>query len=97
MNAKNFWEKSDAVTALMQKENLKTYEEVQSYFEKRLEKIVESKGKKFMGWDEILEGGLAPDAAVMSWRGAHDGVAPTDGSTDNEMAVLSLQNWVTML
>ena len=51
-------------------------EEVQSYFEKRLEKIVESKGKKFMGWDEILEGGLAPDAAVMSWRGAHDGIAP---------------------
>ena len=53
---KNFWEKTDAIKALMQKENLKTMEEVQSYFEKRLEKIVESKGKKFMGWDEILEG-----------------------------------------
>jgi len=73
---KNFWQKSDSVNALMQKENLKTYPEVQSYFEKRLEKIIESKGKKFMGWDEILEGGLAPDATVMSWRSAHDGVAP---------------------
>ncbi|HEY2725769.1 MAG TPA: beta-N-acetylhexosaminidase, partial [Parafilimonas sp.] len=79
---KTFWKSSDAVTALMQKENLKTYEEVQSYFEKRLEKIVESKGKKFMGWDEILEGGIGPDAAVMSWRGAHDGVAAA-GATAN--------------
>ena len=71
---KNFWEKSADVKALMQRENLKTMEEVQSYFEKRLEKIVESKGKKFMGWDEILEGGLAPDAAVMSWRGISGGI-----------------------
>ncbi len=71
---KNFWEKSDAVKALMQKEGLKNMEEVQSYFEKRLEKIVESKGKKFMGWDEILEGGLAPNAVVMSWRGMAGGI-----------------------
>ncbi len=71
---KNFWEKSDAIKTLMQKEGLKTMEEVQSYFEKRLEKIVESKGKKFMGWDEILEGGLAPNALVMSWRGMKGGI-----------------------
>jgi hexosaminidase len=71
---KNFWEKSDAIKELMKKENLKTQEEVQSYFEKRLEKIVESKGKKFMGWDEILEGGLAPNALVMSWRGMKGGI-----------------------
>ena len=58
----------------MKKENLKNYEEVQSYFEKRLEKIVSSKGKKLMGWDEILEGGLAPGAAVMSWRGVKGGI-----------------------
>ncbi|OIR07604.1 beta-hexosaminidase [mine drainage metagenome] len=73
--AKNFWEKSDAVKQLMQKEGLKTMEEVQSYFEKRVEKIVESKGKKVIGWDEILEGGLAPNAAVMSWRGMKGGIA----------------------
>ncbi|MDQ6813355.1 MAG: family 20 glycosylhydrolase [Bacteroidota bacterium] len=71
---KNFWEKSDAVRALMAKEGLKNMEEVQSYFEKRLETIVESKGKKFLGWDEILEGGLAPSAAVMSWRGMKGGI-----------------------
>ncbi|MEO8720942.1 MAG: family 20 glycosylhydrolase [Ginsengibacter sp.] len=71
---KNFWEKSDSVKALMQREGLKNMDEVQSYFEKRLEKIVESKGKKFMGWDEILQGGLAPSAAVMSWRGMAGGI-----------------------
>jgi hexosaminidase len=73
--AKNFWEKSDQIKALMAQENLKTMEEVQSYFEKRVEKIVESKGKKLIGWDEILEGGLAPNAVVMSWRGIKGGIA----------------------
>ncbi|HEY4061825.1 MAG TPA: family 20 glycosylhydrolase [Puia sp.] len=72
--AKNFWEQSDAVKQLMQKEGLKTQQEVQSYFEKRVEKIIESKGKKVIGWDEILEGGLAPNAAVMSWRGIKGGI-----------------------
>jgi hexosaminidase len=70
----NFWKQSDAIKSLMQKEGLKDMHEVQGYFEKRLEKIVLSKGKKFMGWDEILEGGLAPSAAVMSWRGVKGGI-----------------------
>ena len=73
--AKNFWQKSTAVKELMQKQHLKNMEEVQSYFEKRVEKIIESKGKKVIGWDEILEGGLAPNAAVMSWRGIQGGIA----------------------
>ena len=72
--AKNFWEKNPQILELMKKENLKTMDEVQSYFEKRVEKIVESKGKKVIGWDEILEGGLAPNAAVMSWRGMKGGI-----------------------
>lgn len=72
---KNFWEKSDDIKALMQKEGLKTQQEVQSYFEKRVEKIVALKGKKLIGWDEILEGGLAPGAAVMNWRGIEGGIA----------------------
>ena len=71
---KNFWEKMPSIKNLMQQEGLKNMEEVQSYFEKRLEKIVSSKGKKLMGWDEILEGGLAPGAAVMSWRGVKGGI-----------------------
>jgi hexosaminidase len=72
--AKNYWEKNDQIKGLMQREGLKTQEEVQSYFEKRVEKIVESKGKKVIGWDEILEGGLAPNALVMSWRGIKGGI-----------------------
>jgi hexosaminidase len=71
--AKNFWEKSDAIKQLMQREGLKDLHEVQSYFVKKVEKIIESKGKKMIGWDEILEGGLAPNAAVMSWRGSKGG------------------------
>lgn len=72
--AKNFWQKSDAVTQLMKRENLKNYDEVQSYFVKRVGKIIDSKGKKMMGWDEIMEGGIAPGAAIMSWRGAKGGI-----------------------
>ncbi len=72
--ARNFWEKSAAVKALMKKENLKNLDEVQSYFVKRVEKIIASKGKKTIGWDEILQGGLAPNAAVMSWRGMGGGI-----------------------
>lgn len=73
--AKNFWEKSDEIKALMKRENLKDMDAVQSYFVKRVEKIISSKGKKMMGWDEILEGGLAPGASVMSWRGMKGGIA----------------------
>ncbi len=75
--AQNFWKKSEAIKALMQKEGLKTIPQVQGYFEKRLQKIIAAKGKKFLGWDEILEGGLAPDAAVMSWRGDKGGIEAT--------------------
>lgn len=73
--ARNFWEKSPQIKALMQREKLKNLDEVQSYFVKKVEKIVESKGKKLIGWDEILQGGLAPNAAVMSWRGIDGGIA----------------------
>ena len=72
--ARNFWEKSDEIKSLMQKENLKNLDEVQSYFVKKVEKIINSKGKKMIGWDEILQGGLAPNAAVMSWRGMKGGI-----------------------
>lgn len=72
--AKNFWEKSAEVKALMQREKLKDMHEVQSYFVGRVSKIVGTKGKKMMGWDEILEGGLVKDASVMSWRGMKGGI-----------------------
>jgi hexosaminidase len=63
-----FWEKNDQVKELMKREGLKTIPEVQGYFERRVEKIVADKGKKFMAWDEVLEGGVTQNAAVMSWR-----------------------------
>ncbi len=72
---KGFWEECPKCRKRMADEHLKDVDELQSYFVKRVEKIVESKGKKLIGWDEILEGGLAPDAAVMSWRGMSGGIA----------------------
>ncbi|MBP1662883.1 MAG: beta-N-acetylhexosaminidase [Bacteroidetes bacterium] len=70
----NFWQKSPQVQELMKREGLTTIPQVQSYFEKRLEKIVQAKGKKMMGWDEILEGGITPTTALMSWRGNKYGI-----------------------
>lgn len=64
----NFWEKTPQIADLMKRENLKTMAQVQGYFERRVEKIVQKNGKKFMAWDEVLEGGVSQSAAVMSWR-----------------------------
>lgn len=71
---KGFWKNCEKCKKRMADEKLKTVEELQSYFIKRMEKIVISKGKKMIGWDEILEGGLAPEATVMSWRGIQGGI-----------------------
>jgi len=72
---KGFWEKCPDCRKRMKDNGLKNTEELQSYFIKRLEKILQDKGKKIIGWDEILEGGLAPNASVMSWRGVDGGIA----------------------
>ncbi len=72
---KDQWKESPEVASLMARENLKDVNEVQSYFVRRMEKFINSKGKKIIGWDEILEGGLAPNATVMSWRGIKGGIA----------------------
>jgi len=72
--ARNFWEKNDQIKDLMKRENLKTIPEVQAYFEKRVEQIIVAKGKKFMAWDEVLEGGVSQSAAVMSWRDTKHGI-----------------------
>ena len=69
------WKQSDYCQELIKKEGLKDEHELQSYFIRRIEKFVNSKGRKIIGWDEILEGGLAPNAAVMSWRGEKGGIA----------------------
>jgi hexosaminidase len=71
---KGFWTKDAGCQALMKKMNMTKPEELQAYFMKRVETILKSKGKKLIGWDEILEGGLAPEATVMSWRGIKGGI-----------------------
>lgn len=69
-----FWEKDADVQKFMKKNKIKDTHELQSYFVTRVNKIISSKGKKMIGWDEILEGGLTDDAAVMSWRGMKGGI-----------------------
>jgi hexosaminidase len=68
------WEKCPACQARIKKEGLKDEKELQSYFIRRIEKFLNSKGRSIIGWDEILEGGLPPDATVMSWRGIKGGI-----------------------
>lgn len=72
---KDEWNKSEVCKEIMVRENLKDAHELQSYFIKRIEKIVNENDRMIIGWDEILEGGLAPNAAVMSWRGIEGGKA----------------------
>ncbi len=69
-----YWEENTAIQKFMKKHKIKDTHELQSYFVQRVEKIIASKGKKTIGWDEILEGGLAKGAAVMSWRGMKGGI-----------------------
>ncbi len=72
---KDVWKKSEFCQNLMKQLGLKTEDELQSYFIQRIEKFVNSKGRSIIGWDEILEGGLSPNATVMSWRGEEGGIA----------------------
>ena len=71
---KKRWEKCKNCQSVIKRESLKDEHELQNYFISRMEKYINSKGKKIIGWDEILEGGLAPNATVMSWRGISGGI-----------------------
>jgi hexosaminidase len=71
---KTEWKKCPHCQARIKNEHLSGEEELQSYFIRRMEKVLNSQGKKLIGWDEILEGGLAPEATVMSWRGYEGGI-----------------------
>ena len=71
---KNRWENCTKCQARIKQENLKDENELQSYFVKRMEKYISSKGKKLIGWDEILEGGIPPEATVQSWRGINGAI-----------------------
>lgn len=71
---KYFWQQSAVVQDFMKQQGIKTEHELQSYFIKRVEKILKKRKKKLIGWNEILEGGLAPEATVMSWQGMQGGI-----------------------
>lgn len=71
---KSQWDVCPLCQKRLKTEGLKTDKELQSYFIRSIEKFLNSKGRQLIGWDEILEGGLAPNAAVMSWRGIQGGI-----------------------
>jgi hexosaminidase len=79
---KTNWDKCPDCQKRMKDNGLKNAHELQSYFVKRMEKYIISKGKKIIGWDEILEGGLAPEATVMSWRGTKGGTDAAEQGHD---------------
>lgn len=85
---KTSWKNCPLCQARIRKEGLKgdkqhtAEEKLQSYFVQRMEKVVNKLGKKMIGWDEILEGGLAPTATVMSWRGEQGGIAAASMNHD---------------
>lgn len=71
---KSAWKKCPKCQALMKKNGMKCVDELQSYMIHRAEEFLNSKDRRLIGWDEILEGGLAPEATVMSWRGEDGGI-----------------------
>jgi len=79
---KERWEKCPDCQRRIKQEGLKNEHELQSYFIKRIEKFLNKHNRKIIGWDEILEGGLAPNATVMSWRGMSGGIAAARSGHD---------------
>ncbi|MBO9706630.1 MAG: family 20 glycosylhydrolase [Caulobacter sp.] len=80
------WEASPKIQARMKELGLADEHALQSYFVQRIEKHLNAKGRRLVGWDEILEGGLAPDATVMSWRGLDGAVAAAKQGHDTILA-----------
>ncbi len=87
---KDRWKECSDCQARMKKEGLKDEHELQSYFIRRIEKVLIAHGKKMIGWDEILEGGLAESAAVMSWRGEKGGI---EAASQGHDVVMTPGNW----
>jgi len=88
---KTKWEKCPYCNERMRTEKLKDAHALQSYFIQRMEKYINGKGKQIIGWDEILEGGLAPNATVMSWRGEEGGIAAAQQHHD---VIMTPSKWL---
>jgi hexosaminidase len=87
---KDAWKKSTFCQQMIKDKNLKDEHGLQSYFIQRIEKYLNSKGRQIIGWDEILEGGLAPNAAVMSWRGEKGGIA---AAKEKHQVIMTPTGW----
>jgi hexosaminidase len=83
---KTAWKTCPKCQARMKTEHLTDVDELQSYLIHRIEKFLNSKGRKLLGWDEMLQGGLAPNAAVMSWRGEDGGISAVKSNHEAIMA-----------
>ncbi len=79
---KKYWKESEFCQQLIKEKGLKDEHGLQSYFIQRIEKYLNGKGRSIIGWDEILEGGLAPNATVMSWRGEKGGIEAAQQNHD---------------
>lgn len=86
---KTAWKACPKCQARMKSEGIKNERELQAYFIRRIERYLAAKGRRLIGWDEILEGGLAPNATVMSWRGTAGGLAAADAGHDVVMSPTS--------
>ncbi|NQV42244.1 MAG: family 20 glycosylhydrolase [Candidatus Marinimicrobia bacterium] len=86
---KTYWKTCEKCQDRIKAEGLADEDELQSWFVQKMEKYINSKGKNLIGWDEILEGGLAPEATVMSWRGFKGGVAAAKAGHDVVMTPTS--------
>ncbi|GAA3963326.1 hypothetical protein GCM10022246_15610 [Pedobacter ginsengiterrae] len=87
--SKVWWKQSAVSQQIMKANGLKNESELQSYFIQRIEKFVNSKGKTIIGWNEILQGGLAPNAIVMSWQGEKGGI---EAAKQNHKAIMTPEN-----
>lgn len=76
------WKSSDLAQSIIQREQLADEHALQSWFIQRIERFLSAHGRRLIGWDEILEGGLAPGATVMSWRGVSGGIAAAQQGHD---------------
>lgn len=93
---KDEWENSPRIQAFMKAQGIADEHALQSYFIQRMEKFINAKGRKLIGWDEILEGGLAPNATVMSWRGIDGAIAAAQAGHDTVLSPapdLYLDHW----
>lgn len=88
---KDNWKRSAFCQQLIKEKDLKDEHGLQSYFIQRIEKYLNSKNRRIIGWDEILEGGLAPNATVMSWRGEKGGI---EAASQHHNVIMTPGNWV---